>query len=562
MLVALTVTPALALLLLPGAPLERHASPVAEWLTSGYDRALAATTNRPQGAYAGALALGVAGLLTVPFLTGSALPSFQDGNLLIDLQAVPGTSLPEMDRITDRMGAELAAVPGVTDVGAHIGRAISSDQVVSVDAAQLWVSLDPNAGHDATVEAIGAVVAGYPGISHAIRTYSDERIARVLSETDAPIDVRVYGHEAELLHEQAAQVRDAIAAIDGIADPRVELQPQEPTIDVRVDLEKAERFGIVPGDVRRAAATLMSGIGVGSLFEEQKVFDVVVWGTPATRASLGSVRDLLIDTSDGGHVRLGEVADVEVASTAAVIRHQDLSRSLDVTAAVDGRSIEDVSADVQAAIGGMTFPLEYHAELVGDSAEHTDATRRAIAVAIAAALGVFLLLQAALGSWRLTTASFVVLPIPVAGCLLATLATDHVFSIGSLAGCVATYVLGARIGLVLLRHCQQLQRQGSDPLDVSLVRRASRDRLVSIVTTTTAVAVGMLPFAIGGGIAGNEIVRPMADAIIGGAIAAALLAVFVLPVLYLRFAPASIPELETTELVVIPELERAPDTSG
>ena len=562
MLVALTVTPALALLLLPRAPLKRNESRFAGWLARGYDRALAATTSRPRGAYAGALALGVAGFLTVPFLTGSALPSFQDGNLLIDLHAVPGTSLPEMDRITDRMGVELAAVPGVTDVGAHIGRAISSDQVVSVDAAQLWVSLDPGADHDATVEALSAVVAGYPGISHEIRTYSDERIARVLSETEAPIDVRVYGHDAELLREQAAQVRDTIAGIDGVADPRVELQPQEPTIDVRVDLEKAERFGIVPGDVRRAAATLMSGIGVGSLFEQQKVFDVVVWGTPATRASLGSVRDLLIDTSDGGHVRLGEVADVQVAPTAAVIRHQDLSRSLDVTAAVDGRSVEDVSADVQAAIAGMTFPLEYHAELVGKSAEHTDATRRAIAVAIAAALGVFLLLQAALGSWRLATASFVVLPLAVAGCLIATLATVHVFSIGSLAGCVATYVLSARIGLVLLRHCQQLQRQGGDPPDVSLVRRAARDRLVSIVTTTTAIAVGMLPFAIAGGIAGNEIVRPMADAIIGGDIATALLAVFVLPVLYLRFAPVSVPELETTELVVVPELEDLSETSS
>ncbi len=562
MIVALTVTPALGLLLLPGAPLERTEPPIAGWLTRGYDRALAATTNRPRGVYAGALALGVAGFLTVPFLTGSALPSFRDGNVLIDLQAVPGTSLPEMDRITDRIGVELAGVPGVADVGAHIGRAISSDQVVGVDAAQLWVSVDPAADHDATLDAVRGVVESYPGISHEIRTYSDERIARVLSASDSPIVVRVYGHNGEVLREQAGQVRDAIAAVGGVADPRVELQPQEPTIDVRVDLADAERFGIVPGDVRRAAATLMSGIGVGSLFEQQKVFDVVVWGTPATRSSLGSVRDLLIDTSDGGHVRLGDVAEVEVAPTAAVIKHQDLSRSLDVTASVEGRSVEDVSADVQAAIGGLAFPLEYHAELVGDSAERTDATQRAIAIAIAAAIGVFLLLQAAIASWRLATVAFVVLPLAVAGCLLATLATVHVFSLGSLAGCVATYVLSVRMGLTLLRHCQQLQRGSGDPLDSALVRRASRERLVPIVTTTVAIAVGMLPFAIAGGIAGNEIVRPMADAIIGGDIATALLAVFVVPVLYLRFGPAVVPEPEATDLVVVPELDHVPDSSG
>ena len=558
MLVAVTVTPAAALLLLPAAPIARE-SPIASWLARRYDHALTVIAGRPRRVYAGAIALAIAGLLTLPFLVGSALPSFRDGDVLIDLQAVPGTSLPEMDRITDRIGVELAAVPGVADVGAHIGRAISSDQVVGVDAAQLWISLDPGADYDATLDAVRGVVDGYPGLSHTIRTYSDERIARVLSESDAPILVRVYGQNADVLRQQADQVLDAVAGIDGVVDPRVELQTQEPTIDVRVDLEKAERFGIVPGDVRRAAATLMSGIGVGSLFEQQKVFDVVVWGTPETRSSLGSVRDLLIDTAGGGHVRLGDVASVAVAPTAAVIRHQDLSRSLDITANVEGRSAEDVRADVETAIGALTYPLEYHAELVGDDAERSGATRRAVAIAVAAAIGLFLLLQAALGSWRLAAAAFVMIPLAVAGCVLATMATGAVFSLGSLAGCVATLVLIARFAVVSLRHDQQLQRQTGDPLDISLVRRGAQDRFVPITTTATALALGMLPFAVSGGAAGQEILRPMATAIIGGVIAAALLAAFVLPVLYLRFAPVMVPEAETTEPIALPDLEHLPE---
>jgi Cu/Ag efflux pump CusA len=559
MLVAVTVTPALSLLLFPRSPLERRDAPVAAWLTRSYDRAVVTVTERPRRVAAGTVALGVAGLVTLPFLTGSALPSFRDGNVLIDLQAVPGTSLPEMDRITDRIGTELAGIPGVTDVGAHIGRAISSDQVVGVDAAQLWVSLDPNADYEGTLDAVRTVVDGYPGLERTIRTYSDERIARVLHDASAPIVVRVYGQNAETLQEQANQVRDAVAEIGGVIDPRVELQPQEPTIDVRVDLDKAERYGVVPGDVRRAAATLMSGIGVGSLFEQQKVFDVVVWGTPATRWSLGSVRDLLIDTPAGDHVRLGDVAAVSVASTAAVIRHQDLSRSLDISAGVQGRSVADVSEDVRAAIAGMTFPLEYHAELVGDDLAQAGATRRAIAVAIAATIGVFLLLQAALGSWRLATATFIVTPVAIAGCLLGVVVTDQVFSLGSLMGCVAALVLSVRFGLTSLRHCQQLQQDTGDPLEASLVRRAFHERVVPIATTAVAIALGLLPFALAGGAAGQEILRPMAVAIVGGDIAAAALALLVLPAVYLRFAPTVLPQPETTEVVVMPELEPVPE---
>ena len=562
LLVAMIVTPALAMLLLPGASAVRRDSAIGEWLTRGYDRALWAVAGRPGRAVAGVATLGVAGLVMLPLLVGSPLPSVRDGSVLIDLRAVPGTSLPEMDRITDRVGAELASLPGVADVGVQVGRAISSDQVVGVDAAQLWVRLDPDADADDALASVRGVVEGYTGLTHTIQTYADERIATVLRDADAPVVVRVYGQDAETLQAAADRVREAIASVPGVVDPRVELQPREPTIDVQVDLKKAERVGIVPGDVRRAAATLMSGIGVGSLFEEQKVFDVVVWGTPATRASLGSVRNLLIDTSRGGHVRLGSVADVAIAPTAAEITHRDLSRSLDVTASVEGRSVGDVDADVRAAIGGMTFPLEYHAELVASDWTDAGGRQRAIAVLIVAALGVVLLLQAALGSWRLAAVGSLVLPVAVAGSLLATEVAGGVFSLGSLLGAVAALVLSIRFGLMLLRHLQQLQRTAGE-LDAALVRQGARDRCIPVVTTTVVLALAFLPLWLSADVAVGVVVRPAAVSIIGGAIAAALLALLALPSLYLRFAPAELPETASSAVpgvVVVPEFDPIPES--
>ena len=556
MIVALTVTPALSLLLFRGAPLERRGSSVAAWVQRGYGRLSVGSSRSPRRTYVGAGAVVLAGLIALPFLGSSALPAFRDGNVLIDLHAVPGTSLPEMDRITDRVGRELLSLPGVLDVGAHIGRAITSDQVVGVDAAQLWVSVGRDADYDATVDSIRSVVEGYPGIEHIVRTYTDERIGAVLPPPGSPIVVRLYGQDLQLLRMKADEVRDAMAGIDGVAHPSVELQPQQPTVNVSVDLRAAERYGVVPGDVRRAAATLLSGIGVGSLFEQQKVFDVVVWGTPDTRNSLNSVQDLLIDTRSGGHVRLGKVADVAIASTPTVIRHQDISRSLDVTADVDGRDVGAVVEDVRNAIAQIAFPLEYHAELVGDFAERQAADRRAIAVAIAAAIGIFLLLQAALGSWRLAAVSFLVLPLAMAGCVLALAVTGLDVSLGSAAGFVTVFAISMRAGITLQRHYQHLERDEGVAFGEALIQRGSRERCIPIVATAVASGLALLPFALSGSVAGQEITHPMAITIIGGLVTSTLLVLFVLPSMYLRYGSTSDVEPAPTEVVVVPEIER------
>jgi Cu/Ag efflux pump CusA len=556
MFAALVVTPALCLLLVPNAPLARRDSPVGQWIQRGYDRALSGFVASPRRAYAGIGMLLLAGLLALPFVEASALPSFRDGDVLIDLRAAPGTSLAEMDRISGRVGRELGSLPGVDEVGAHIGRAITSDQTVGVDSAQLWMSLDPDADYDATVASTRRVVAAYPGIDETVRTYTDERIGNAQTTSDRPIVVRLYGQDLDILRGKAEEVARAISGVDGIQRPTVEFQPVEPTLDVAVDLDKADRYGIVPGDVRRSAATLLSGIGVGSLFEQQKVFDVVVWGTPAIRNSLSSVRDLLIDTPDGGTVALGKVADIAIQPTPTVIRHQDLSRSLDVTADVQGRDVDAVAGDVQQRLSSISFPLEYHAEMVGDVARRESAHLRAIAVGVAAVIGVFLLLQAAFGSWRLAAVAILTLPVALAGGVLAVLAAGGTVSLGSVVGFAAVVAISMRTGILMIRHLQHLERvDGMEP-GAALVQRGARDRIVPIVTTFVVACLALAPVAVAGAAAGREIVQPMAVVVLGGLAVSALVNLFALPSLYLRFAPSASSDAPVAdEVVVVPEVD-------
>ena len=533
--VALTVTPALSLLLLSRASLERE-SPLVPWLRRRYEAALSGVIHRPRVAYLAVGAVLVVAFAAVPFLGVSLLPTFKESELLIRWNGPPGTSLTEMNRITGLAGRELRSVPGVRDVGAHVGRAVTGDRVVGANSGELWVSIDPGADYDATVTSIRRVVDGYPGLSRDVQTYSRQRVREILTGTDDDVVVRLYGENLKVLAAQGEKVRGALSGIDGMADARVVLPAEEPTLEVEVDLAKAQRHGIKPGDVRRAATTLLSGIQVGSLFEQQKVFDVVVWGTSDTRNSLTSARQLLIDTPEGGHVRLEDVAELRIAPNPSTIRRQAVSRYLDVGANISGRDRSSVVRDVEGRLQGIAFPLEYHAEVLAADAQPRG---RLISIGIAAAIGIFLLLQALFGSWRVATLCFLTFPIAVGGGVLAALAAGGTLSFGSFAGLFAVFGIAVRNGVLLVDRFRHLELREGEDLDPEPLLQAARDRLVPTLLTALAAGLVLLPVAILGGSPGYELGRPLAIVVLGGLVTSTLLTLFVLPVFYLRFCSSA-----------------------
>jgi Cu/Ag efflux pump CusA len=169
-----------------------------------------------------------------------------------------------------------------------------------------------------------------------------------------------------------------------------------------------------------------------------------------------------------------------------------------------------------------------------------------IAFAVAAAMAAYLLLQAAFGSWSLALLAFLTLPVALVGGVLAALIAGAELSLGSFIGFLALLGLAARTDVLLIRRCQELEREG-ETFGPSLVERAARERLGPILTSAVAIAAVMLPFVIAGSRAGLEVVHPMAVVILGGLVTSTLLSLFVLPALYLRFGgrqPTISPEEE------------------
>jgi Cu/Ag efflux pump CusA len=334
-----------------------------------------------------------------------------------------------------------------------------------------------------------------------------------------------------------------MSGIDGIVDLTVENGAEEPTVEVQVDLFAAQRAGIKPGDVRRTATTLLSGLQVGSLFQEQKVFEVVVWSTPETRNSVNSVRDLLIDTPSGNFVRLGDVASVRIAPNPAVVKRESVSRYIDVTANVNDRSIEKVEDDIESQISKLNFPIEYHAEIVTDKASGFRSTAtNALPYIVAAVAGAFLLLQACLKSWRLAAISFFAIPVGLAGGVIAALIAGGEITIGSYIGFLAVLGLGIRSAISLVGRYQSLDQASAEPLDKERAVTGAGERSLPLLMTGLAVCAAMIPVLVAGSIPGFEVIQPMAVVIVGGVITTLLLHLFLLPSLLLRFWSRSEPE--------------------
>jgi Cu/Ag efflux pump CusA len=539
MLVALTVTPALALILLRQAPVERRESPVTRWLQEHYTALLSRIMKRPQPAYATFLAVMLAAALTMPFMGQSLFPGFKEHDFLVHWVTTPGTSVTEEVRMVTRLSHDLQAIPGVrASFGAHVGQALLGEEVVGVNFGEGWISIDGNADYDSTLARVRSVVESYPGLYRDVQTYLNERIEEVLTGTKEPIVVRIYGQDLPVLRAKAAEVERRLATIPGIADDHVDLQVDTPQIEITVDLAKAARYGLKPGDVRRAASTLVAGEDVGSVIRDGKTYGVMVWSTPNTRQNVGSINELLIDTPSGVPVRVGDVAKVGVAPVPNIILRDDGSRRIDVVATARGRDLGSVVADVNQTLKGLSLPSGYRIELLGEYTERQAAQGRLFGIAVISAIVILILLQTAFSSWRLATLVFLTLPMALAGGVLAAYAGGAVISIGSLLGFFTVFGIAARNGILLINHCQHLQSVEGEHFGPALVLRGARERLAPILMTSLATGLGVVPLVVLGDRPGHEIEYPLAVVILGGLATSTLLNLFVVPSLYLRFGKA------------------------
>ena len=542
MIVALTVTPALCLIMLArGGPIGRE-SPLMRVLKRGYAAVLGPLIRRPWPALVTTVGLLLAAVLVAPTLGSQLLPNFKERDFLMHWLTQPGTSATEETRISVSACKDLREIPGVRNCGSHIGQALLADEVYGVDFGENWISVSPEVDYDDTLDQVQETVDYYPGLYRDVQTYLRERIKEVLTGSSESIVVRIYGPDLEMLRTQAKAIEKRIADIDGVVDAHASFQTDLPHIEVEPDLAAARRYGLKPGDIRRQASTLIASEEVSDIYAGGRAYDVHVTAIPTARDSVTDVQNLQLDTPTGTRVRLAEVAEVRLAPTPNAIEREKQSRRIDVGANVEGRDLASVVADVENRLTGVTFPLGYHAEVLGESTELNAAQDKLLVFGLAAAVTILLLLQAAFGSLRLALMTFLLLPMALVGGVLAVAVGGGVLSLGSLVGFLAVFGIAARNGILMVSHFQRLEREEGVPFGRDLVIQGAAERLAPILMTALATALALVPLVVAGSIPGHEIEHPMAIVILGGLLTATLLNLFVLPSLYLRFGRGQTPQ--------------------
>ncbi|GJL77810.1 MAG: cation transporter [Nitrospinaceae bacterium] len=539
MVIAMSVTPALCYILLDRPGTEKRESPLVPWLKGIYRRMLTRVINGPKKTFAVALTIVVAGLAVYPFMGQSLLPAFKERDFLMHWIPAEGTSHPETFRITQLSSVELRQIPGVLNFGAHIGRAVGGDEPYGVNFTENWISIDPKVDYDETRGAVEEAVEGYPGMRRDVQTYLRERIKEVLTGSSDSIVIRLFGPELPVLRESAAKVYDALVNVEGLIDLHVGAQVEIPQIQVRVDLDRAAEYGLKPGDVRRVAAIIMSGIEVTDIHRDGKVYDVFVWAPESIRTSIDSVGEFLIDTPYGGKVRLAEVADIAMVPTPNKIKRENNSRKIDIEGNVRGRSLSAVAEEVEDIIEKMRFPVGYHPEVLGEYKERETAQENMFNITIFVAIAIFIILHASFKNWWLASLIFLALPAALVGGILAAFFTGGIISLGSLVGIITVLGIAARNGILLIQHYRHIEEVEREPFGIELILRGAGERLSPILMTTLCTAMALLPLVIWGDIPGHEIEHPMAIVILGGLLTSTLLTLFVVPVLYFKFGSVS-----------------------
>jgi CzcA family heavy metal efflux pump len=536
LLVALTVTPALSLMLLPKAGERRGEPPLTQFLKRIYGAVLPFFIARPRTAILIVVAMfGMTGV-AVTTLGEEFLPNFKETDFLMHWVEKPGTSLEAMDRITVQVGRELRSVPGVRNFGSHIGRAEVADEVVGPNFTELWISVDPDVPLDKTMHEIQEVIDGYPGLYRDVLTYLKERIKEVLTGAGATIVVRVYGPDLAVLRSKAQEIYKLMSEVPGVQTPKVEPQVLVPQLQVRLRPDAAARFGLTSGQVRRAVATIVKGTKVCEVYFDQKTVEVVVWGVPATRSDHSALQRLLIDLPTGGHVPLSDVADIEVVPAPNEIKREAASRRIDITCNVkEGSDLGLVAREIQAAVEKLDFDRGYHPEFLGEYAARTESQRRLFALAGLSLIGILLLLHVDFRSWRLTLLVFLTIPFALVGGVAGVVIDNGVLSLGSLVGFVTVLGIAARNGIMLVSHYRHLEEQEGEAFGPALVRRGSEERLAPILMTALSTGLALVPLVWGGNLPGHEIEYPMAIVILGGLVTSTILNLFLLPPIYLAF---------------------------
>ena len=539
LVVAVTVTPVLAALMLPNSKTVQNAIEprLILGLKAGYRRVLAATLTRWQAVTAISVAALLAALIALSFAGRAFLPDFNEGTLTVGMATLPGTSLEESDRLGRMVENILLSHPEVVATARRTGRAEGDPHAMDVSASELEVTLDMGErGKEAFLAALRADLASVPGSQIVVGQPISHRIDHMLSGSRANIAVKIFGPDLGELRRLTASVKSVVQEIPGAVDVTDEQQGDIPFLTVRFNRAALAQHGLSMREASEAIEVAFSGMPVDRVQQGQAIFDLVLRFDPSTRANIEAVRATLITTADGARLPLSALAEIRNDRAPHSISRENVQRKMVVMANVAGRDLAGVVADIrQAVAAGVALPSGYHIEYGGQFERLEAASRTLMILGAAVTVGIFLLLFIAFRTARDAFLVMLNLPLAMIGGVAGVFVSGGVLSVASIIGFITLFGIATRNGVLMISHIHHLVEHEGVKDAAAAVKRGAEERLVPILMTALATGLALVPLALAAGQPGSEIQAPMAVVILCGLLSSTVLNMIVVPALYLRF---------------------------
>lgn len=545
--VSLTLIPVLCSYLLHPAAGQVHAD---GWLVRGLKRLLRATALRiglehPIPVLAVVLISMWVAISLYDHIGKDFLPSFREETALIAATSAPGTSLQQMNQISDAIEEQILSVPEVFRVGRRLGRAERGDHVVPVSTAEFDIDFQNDRTtttrtREEILADIKLRIQSVPGVFAVVSGPLADRIGHMLSGVSAPVAIKIFGPDLDTLRGIGTQVQNIATSIPGFQDAKLDQQSTIPQLRIEPDRARASAHGVAPGALIDSLSSLLGGKSIAELREDGKAINLVLRLPSDWRNSPQKIAEIPIDTGAGRYVPLRAIADVREARGPNVIFRENGQRRFTVAIKPTARDVgERVNELKQRVSEQVRLPEGYFISYEGEFVAQQEATRRILLLSAGVFLVILFLLYGYFQSLSLALQVLLNIPLALIGGVVFTWVLVDNISIATLVGFIAVGGIAARNGIMMLSHYLHLMKHEGEGFTRQMVERGTQERMVPVLMTALAAGIALIPFVLAGDQPGKEILHPVAVVIVGGLVSSTLLDFLVTPMVFFHFAKKS-----------------------
>ncbi|MBL9161639.1 MAG: efflux RND transporter permease subunit [Planctomycetaceae bacterium] len=476
------------------------------------------------------------------------LPPFDEGSILVNVTLPPGSSLDasnQVSRLIDdkfRERQRTAENPDgeIIHFVRRTGRAEMDEHAAPVNSGEYILSMNPAVQHsrdEVIADLLASLRDEVPGVDIEVEQPLAHLISHMVSGVYAQIAIKVVGDDLDTLLGTAERIRSVVGEVPGVTPPVVEPVQQTEELHIELRSDDLAKFGLTRGYVARVLQTALQGDVVSQVLEGQRRFDLLVRLEDAARTDYTALGRLRIELPDGGQVELAELADIYSGVGPHAVNRENARRRIVIRCNTQGRDLASAVAEIQQRVSAqVSMPEGYFVEYGGQFESQQHATRLIGVLAIASAIGMFVVLMILFPSVRIVGQILNALPTAFIGGVLALVLTSQTLTVASLVGFISLGGIAVRNGILLVTHYFHLMRDEGEPFTAEMILRGSLERLAPVLMTALTAGIGLAPLVVGGQEPGREILYPVATVILGGLVTSTFCEFLIHPGIFWKYS--------------------------